>query len=92
LIAQFPNLLTSGLNNFNESTVAVTLFDKLQTFVNIPTLFDMFMKPVMTGSLAAKTVEPRQVRKEAALRRALWVPRNSWLSLVPCIYPNRNED
>lgn len=33
------------------------------------------MWPVMTGSLAARAVEPRQVRKEAALRTPSQVPR-----------------
>jgi hypothetical protein len=41
---------------------------------------------VMIGSLAAETVELRQVRKEAALRRFLWVPRIAWLSPVSWAY------
>lgn len=44
------------------------------------------MKPVVIGSLAAEAVEPRQVRKEAALRRILWVPRITWLPSVSWLH------
>jgi hypothetical protein len=36
------------------------------------------MRPVVTGSLAARAVEPGQIRKEAALRRLPRVPRITW--------------
>jgi hypothetical protein len=51
------------------------------SFDTIPASF-VNMRPAMTGSLAARTVETRQVREEAALRRKSWVPRITWLSLV----------
>lgn len=47
----------------------------------------MSMRPAMIGSLAAEAVEPRQVWKEAALRRLLWVTRKTWLSPVSWTYP-----
>jgi hypothetical protein len=40
----------------------------------------------MTGSLAAKAAEPRQVREEAALRRTPRVTRNTWWSPVSWVH------
>ena len=67
--------------------VGQKIAEKLETNINkcdFDTILADFvnMRPVITGSLAARTVEPRQVREEAALRRNPWVPRTTWLSLV----------
>jgi hypothetical protein len=42
--------------------------------------YRVLITPVMTGSLAARAAEPRQVRKEAALRQNPRVPRITWWS------------
>jgi hypothetical protein len=48
---------------------------------------DVRMSPAITGSLAARAVEPRQVREEAALRRLPRVPRIIWWPSGSCAHP-----